>query len=109
MTEALLRLALGALAGAALGAAFYAGLWATVRRVASRGPSRGLLVLSFAVRAALAAAVLTLLARQGATYLVGALAGFAAARPLVTRAVVGRTEAGRVAAATPGAGREGRA
>lgn len=95
MTEHLVPLGLGALAGAALGLAFYVGLWATVRRVAAHGPSRPLLAVSFAVRTALAAVTLTLLARQGVAYLLGAVVGFVATRPLVTRAVVGRRPAAR--------------
>lgn len=89
MTDALLGLALGGLAGAALGTAFYAGLWATVRRVAAHGSAGWLLAASLALRLALAGAVLTLLAREGVPHLLGGLLGFMAARPLATRAFAG--------------------
>ncbi len=90
MTDAVLGLVTGALAGTATGAAFYAGLWATVRRTVPRGRAGWLLAASLALRLAVAGAVLTLLARQGAPYLLGGLLGFVAARPLTTRAVTGR-------------------
>lgn len=87
MTDALLPLGLGALAGLALGAAYFTGLWLTVRRVANRSGPRTWLLVSFALRTVLTLAVFVLLARQGAYPLLGALLGFIAARPLVTRFV----------------------
>lgn len=92
MTEALAGLLLGALAGLALGAAFYAGLWATIRR-ASRAPRPWpWFVGSFVLRLAVAAGGFVLLARAGLWPLVGALVAFVVAKPLVTRAVLGREE-----------------
>ena len=84
------NLLLGVLAGLALGAVFYAGLWATVRQAHRvRWPSAWI-VGSFVLRAALVGIGLLLLARNGPWTLASALAGFAAARPLVTRLVLGR-------------------
>lgn len=92
MADAVMAVGLGALAGVAIGAAFFAGLWLTVRGVAEQGRPRSLLLVSFAVRAAVAVGVLALLARQGPLPLLGALGGFLLARVLVTRLVSGRAE-----------------
>jgi F1F0 ATPase subunit 2 len=89
--DVLLPLALGVMAGLGLGLAFFGGLWVTVKRAgAGGGGARAMFYVSFALRAAVALLVLMLLARRGLAPLLGALVGFAAARPLVTRAVAGR-------------------
>ncbi len=87
MTDVVLPLGLGVLAGLALGAAYFIGLWLTVRRVANRNGPRTLLLVSFVVRSVVTLGVFVLLARQGAYPLLGALLGFIAARPVVTRLV----------------------
>jgi len=71
-------------AGAAMGAAFLylvARSVAAIRRPGARGAAAGFLVL----RMALAVAVFTLAARQGALPLVSALAGFLVARTVAIR------------------------
>ncbi|HZW98542.1 MAG TPA: ATP synthase subunit I [Trueperaceae bacterium] len=92
MVDAVIAVALGALAGAAIGAAFFAGLWLTVKGVAEQGRPRSLLLISFAVRALLAVGVLALLARQGVLPLLGAVGGFLASRVLVSRLVTSGDE-----------------
>lgn len=105
MGNAVLAVALGALAGAAIGAAFFAGLWLTVRGVAQEGRPRSLLYVSFAVRAVLAVGLLALLARQGALPLLGALGGFVVARFVVTRLVDRAMGVGYEDEASSGGGR----
>lgn len=80
-------LLLGAVAGLALGSVFYVGLWATVRRATRAGRPWAWFLGSFVLRFAVVATGFLVLARDGPWPLVGALAGFAVARPLVNRAV----------------------
>lgn len=83
-------LLLGALAGLVLGSAFYVGLWATLRRAGRASRPWAWIVGSFLLRLAVVGAGFLLLAREGPWALAGALAAFLAARPLVTRALLGR-------------------
>lgn len=92
MTQTGAQLLLGALIGFALGAVFYAGLWATVRRASRSGRPWAWFAGSFLLRLAVVGLGLLLLARSGPWPLVGALAGFVAARPLVTHELLGREE-----------------
>lgn len=77
-------LALSFAAGLLLGGLYLLGLWWTVRRVTETG-RRGLLVVSFAVRAALLFAGLWYLVGFGPQSLIAALAGFLLMRSVVTR------------------------
>jgi F1F0 ATPase subunit 2 len=82
VTEVLLSVATGALAGLALSAANHLALWWTVRRVAgSRRPAR-LLALSSLVRLALVAAGLAVLAWASPWALIGAAGGFLSGRTI---------------------------
>lgn len=95
VTQAVAHLLLGALAGLALGSAFYVGLWATLRRAGRATRPWAWIVGSFVLRAVVVGTAFLLLARTGPWLLAGALAAFAAARPLVTHAVAGREERAR--------------
>lgn len=75
---------LGFGAGLLAGGMYLAGLWLTVRRAARTG-NRGLLLVSFVVRAALLLLAFYLLLGLGALGLGGALLGFLVARMLLTR------------------------
>lgn len=77
-------LALSLAAGMLLGGLYLLGLWWTVRRVTETGRP-GLLVVSFAVRAALLLAALWYLAGFGPQSLIAALVGFLLMRWVVTR------------------------
>ena len=92
MTQIGWHLLLGAAAGLALGAAFYAGLWATVSRARRAKRPWVWFIGSFVLRLGVAGSCFLLLAQSGVWPLAGALAAFVAARPLVTRAVLGREE-----------------
>lgn len=73
-------------AGLLLGVLYLLGLWWTVRQVTATG-NRGLLVISFVVRAALLLAGLWFLALYGPQSLIAALAGFLLARWIMTRLI----------------------
>ncbi len=73
-------LALSFIAGSLLGALFFGGLWWTVQRMASGSHPYLLAAASFVVRTALIMGGFYLLLRVGWPYLLGALAGFIAAR-----------------------------
>ena len=90
MTGIVTPLVLGVLAGLALGTGFYIGLWATLRRASRAARPWAWIVGSFALRGIVAGVGFLLLARSGTWLLLGALVGFVAARPLVTRALLGR-------------------
>ncbi len=78
-------LALGLAAGAGGGAVFFIGLWWTVRAVtAARAPAL-LLALSFVARCVLLCALFWLVAGHSALALAACLAGFIAARAVITR------------------------
>lgn len=94
LPQLLPQLLFGAVAGVVLGAVFYAGLWATIRRASRASRPWSWFMASFVLRIALAGGGFLLLARQGLWPLVGALVGFVAAKPLVTRVILRRTEAG---------------
>ncbi len=92
MTGIAAPLLLGALAGFALGVGFYVALWATIRRATRAARPWTWMLGSFALRLAVVGAGFLLLARIGTWQLAGALAGFVAARPLVTRALLAPEE-----------------
>ncbi len=85
-----LPLVVGGLVGLVIGLLFFAGLWLTVRRATSSPRPKRLLAVSFAARTMVAVAALVLVARAGQWPLLGASLGFLAARPIVSRAVLGR-------------------
>lgn len=89
MTGALPGLLLGALAGFVLGSAFFAGLWLTIGRARRSARPWAWFAGSFALRLLVVGGGLLLLAQRGPWPLVGSLAGFLAARPLVTRLLLG--------------------
>ncbi len=92
MTETYTHVLLGAMAGLVLGTVFYGGLWATIRRASRATRPWPWFIGSFVLRLAVAGGGFLLLARHGLWPLVGALAGFVSAKPLVARAVLGREE-----------------
>lgn len=79
-------LAAGLASGVLLGLLYLLGLWLTVRRATSTG-NRGLLVVSFVIRAGLLLLALYFVAGFGPQALVSALAGFLLARWLLTRLI----------------------
>ena len=90
MTETGARLLLGAVAGLGLGSAFYLGLWATIVRAGRATRPWRWFVGSLVLRLVIVGTGFMLLARGGPWLLVGALVGFAAARPLITHTVLDR-------------------
>lgn len=89
MIGALPGLMLGALAGLVLGSAFFAGLWLTIGQARRSPRPWAWFAGSFVLRLVVVGGGLLLLAQRGLWPLVGSLAGFVAARPLVTRLLVG--------------------
>lgn len=77
-------LALAIVAGSLLGMLFFGGLWWTVRRMASGGRPHLLAAASFVLRTALVMGGFYLLLGAGWPYLLGAMAGFIAARTYLT-------------------------
>ncbi len=73
-------------AGLLLGVLYLLGLWWTVQHVTRTG-NRGLLIVSFVVRAALLLAGLWFLAGFGPQSLIAALTGFLLARWFMTRLI----------------------
>lgn len=88
-----LPLAVWLAAGAALGAAFFLSLRTTVTLYAGGGAAKAIAL--HVGRLALAGAGFWFIATKGALPLLVALAGFLAARFVVTRAVLGREGDGR--------------
>ncbi len=86
MTAALIIVSI--LGGVVLGAAWLLGLWWTVRRVAATG-NRGLLAVSFLVRAGLLLLGFYGMLQLGPWSLLAALAGFLVTRMIVTAIVRG--------------------
>jgi len=80
----LLHVAISFLAGALLGAFFFIGLWWTVNRLTAVSRPYLLATASFLVRTAVILAGFYLLLAGGWQQLTAALAGFLAARTLVT-------------------------
>ena len=86
------HLLIGLLVGLALGAVFYMGLWTTIGRASRARRPWVWFAGSFMLRLALVGLGLLLLAKNGPWLLAGAFAGLLVAKPLVTRAVLGRKE-----------------
>jgi hypothetical protein len=77
--------ALGILTGVVIAAGSLAGLAATVSRVGSSSHPGALILVGFAGRLVMAAAVLVFVARLGPAALLGVLVGFVAGRTVLQR------------------------
>ena len=85
MTESAPALLLAAAIGAALGALYFEGLWLTTSRLGRARLPGLLLIVSFAVRAAVLTAGLFLVMAGGLGQLLAALVGFVVARAVIVR------------------------